>query len=63
MSVEEIKLDVQCQCGSNYMYSGEAIYTSPLKYIYCCESCSHEIYVIKQNKEGKDYDSHMGYRG
>lgn len=62
MSVEE-KLDIQCQCGSEYRYSGEAIYTSPLKFIYRCESCTHEIYVIQNKKEGKEYDSHLGYKG
>lgn len=61
MTVEE-KLNIQCECGSDYMYTGEAIYTSPPKFIYCCESCSHEIYVIKKERS-KEYDSHMGYRG
>ena len=61
MSVET-KLDIQCQCGSDYMYTGEAIYTSPLKFTYRCESCSHEIYIIKKER-CKEYDSHMGYKG
>ena len=59
MSVEE-KLNIQCQCGSNYMYTGEAIYVSPLKFIYRCESCQHKIFIIEKEK-GKDYDSHLGY--
>ena len=59
MSVET-KLDIQCQCGSKYMYTGEAIYTSPLKFTYQCDSCQHKIFVIE--KEGRnEFDSHLGY--
>lgn len=61
MSVET-NLDIQCGCGSFYRYNGEAIYTSPLKYVYKCESCYHIIYAIEKEK-GKEYDSHLGYKG
>ena len=63
MSVEE-KLNIQCECGFNFKYTGEAIYTSPLKYLYRCESCVHEIYIIKKEEsiDYNDYDSHMEYK-
>ena len=60
MSVEE-KILIQCQCGGDYRYSSEAIYTSPLKFVYKCGVCNHMIYVIGKS-EGEEYNPHLGYK-
>lgn len=60
MSVE--KLLIQCQCGGDFVSTGETITTRLPKHISRCEKCQHEIYVIEVKEEDLEYDPHLGYK-
>ena len=53
-------LSIQCECGGSYTY----VFTSNPRSAYKCKSCRHRIFIINIDyKEGKSFDSHMGYKG